>query len=84
MAKNFEWDYDAAGDLMLRSQEIADVCEKEAARITRAAGVEYRSDVRVGRTRVNARGYDKMSGEKGVYKKRKGGKLVYTEYKLEG
>lgn len=54
MAKNFEWDYGAAGDLMLRSQEIADVCEREAARMTRAAGVEYVSDVYVGKTRVNA------------------------------
>ena len=57
MAKNqFEWDYQAAGDLMLRSPEIAAVCEKEAERMTRATGMPYQSDVMVGRTRVNARG----------------------------
>ena len=54
MAKNFEWDYAAAGDLMLRSPEIADVCEKEAARMTRAAGVEYVADVHYGKSRVSA------------------------------
>lgn len=57
MAKTlFEWDYQAAGDLMLRSPEIAEVCEKEAERMTRATGMPYQSDVMVGRTRVNARG----------------------------
>ena len=46
MADNFVWHYDAAGDLMLRSKEIAAVCDAEAARLTRATGVEYVSDVR--------------------------------------
>jgi len=55
----FEWDYQAAGDLMLRSPEIAEVCEKEAERMTRATGMSYQSDVMVGRTRVNARGRTK-------------------------
>ena len=53
MAKTkFEWDYAAAGDLMLRSQEIAEVCEAEAERMTRATGVEYIPDVRMGSQRV--------------------------------
>ena len=60
MAKNaFEWDYQAAGDLMLRSPEIAEVCEKEAERMTRATGMAYQSDVMFGKTRVNARGRTK-------------------------
>lgn len=55
MAKTkFEWDYDAAGDLMLRSDAIAEVCEAEAARMTRATGVEYIPDVRMGSQRVIA------------------------------
>lgn len=54
--KNFEWDYQAAGDLMLRSPEIAEVCEKEAERMTRATGMPYHSDVKVLQTRVAARG----------------------------
>lgn len=39
---------------LLKSAEIADVCESEAARMTRATGVEYTADVYVGKTRVNA------------------------------
>lgn len=58
-SKNFEWDYQAAGDLMLRSPEIAEICEKEAERMTRATGMPYHSDVKVGKTRVNARGRTK-------------------------
>lgn len=55
MAKTkFEWDYAAAGDLMLRSQEIAAVCDAEAERMTRATGVKYVSDVRRGNQRVIA------------------------------
>lgn len=55
MAKTkFVWDYEAAGDLMLRSSEIAGICEAEAEKMTRAAGVPYKSDVRMGRSRVNA------------------------------
>lgn len=42
---------------LLKSDEIASVCEAEAARMTRATGVEYVPDVHVGRTRVNAAGY---------------------------
>lgn len=55
MAKvDFEWDYEAAGELMLRSPEIAAICEAEAARMTRATGVKYVADVYFGKTRVNA------------------------------
>lgn len=39
---------------LLKSSEIANVCEAQAARMTRATGVEYVPDVYVGRTRVNA------------------------------
>ena len=39
---------------LLKSTEIADVCEAQAARMTRATGVEYTADVYVGKTRVNA------------------------------
>lgn len=64
MAKNdFEWDYAAAGDLMLRSSEISAICEAEAARMTRATGVEYVPDVHMGTTRVRAGGYQN-GGEK--------------------
>lgn len=55
MAKTkFEWDYDTAGDLMLRSDAIAAVCEAEAERMTRATGVQYVSNVRMGSQRVIA------------------------------
>ena len=39
---------------LLKSTEIADACEKQAGRMTRATGVEYVADVYVGKTRVNA------------------------------
>lgn len=39
---------------LLKSSGIASVCEAQAARMTRATGVEYVPDVYVGRTRVNA------------------------------
>lgn len=42
MAKDFEWHYDAAGDVFLRSEEIAKACEAAAARMTRATGMEYK------------------------------------------
>lgn len=41
---------------LLKSPEIASVCEAQAARMTRATGVPYVADVYVGKTRVNARG----------------------------
>lgn len=39
---------------LLKSAEIANVCEAQAARMTRATGVKYVADVYVGKTRVNA------------------------------
>lgn len=58
MAKNdFEWDYAAAGSLMLRSSEIAAVCEAAARRMTHATGIDYVPDVYVGNPRVRAGGY---------------------------
>lgn len=48
-----ELDSDGIQEL-LKSAEMAEVCEEQAARMTRATGVEYQSDVHVGRTRVNA------------------------------
>ncbi len=50
---------------LLKSQEIANVCEIEAAKMTRATGVEYVSDVRVGKNRVNAGGYRKKKKRDG-------------------
>ena len=41
MAKNFVWDYQAAGDLMLRSEEIQEICEDAAANMTRVTGMTY-------------------------------------------
>lgn len=46
---------DSAGiQAMLKSSEIAQVCEENARRMTVATGMEYQADVYVGRTRVNA------------------------------
>ncbi len=59
MAKNFIWDYKAAGDLMLRSNEIAEICEEEAEKMTRATGMDYTTDIHVGKKRVNAAGRKK-------------------------
>lgn len=39
---------------LLKSTEVANFCEAQAARMTRATGVEYVPDVYVGKTRVNA------------------------------
>lgn len=80
-AVEFEWDYDSAGALLLLSPEIAAVCEATAEQMTRATGVEYTANVKTGKTRVRAYGYDKMSKEEGSYKKRKGDKIVYTQKK---
>lgn len=57
---NVEIELNSAGiQELLKSSEIASVCEAQAARMTRAAGVEYVADVHVGRTRVNAMGVKK-------------------------
>lgn len=39
---------------LLKSPEIAQVCEAQAKRMTQAAGVPYVANVYVGKTRVNA------------------------------
>ena len=52
---NVEIELNSAGIReLLKSSEIASVCEAQAARMTRATGAEYVADVYVGRTRVNA------------------------------
>lgn len=57
---NVEIELNSAGiQELLKSSEIASVCEAQAARMTRAAGVEYVADVHLGRTRVNAIGVKK-------------------------
>ena len=49
---------------MLKSDEIASACEKQAEILTRATGIHYVPDVHVGKTRVNAKGYKKGGGAK--------------------
>jgi len=46
-----ELDSDGIQEL-LKSKEIASVCEKEAEKMTRATGTDYVSDVVIGKTRV--------------------------------
>lgn len=48
---------------LLKSSEMASICEREAARMTRATGMDYVSDIHVGKTRVNAGGYKNAGGE---------------------
>lgn len=48
---------------LLKSSEIASVCEAQAAKMTRAAGVKYVADVYTGRTRVNAAAVQKGGGK---------------------
>lgn len=43
---------------LLKSDEMAEVCEREAERMTRATGQFYMSDVKIGKYRVRAGGYD--------------------------
>lgn len=68
---------------LLKSSEIADVCEEQAERMTRATGVEYVPDVRAGKTRISARGYDAQKSDDGQYRRRSGGRTVYTQWKLK-
>lgn len=39
---------------LLKSSEIAGICESEAERMTKASGLKYIPDIHVGKTRVNA------------------------------
>lgn len=48
---------------MLKSNQMAAACEKEAARMTRATGMQYVPDIHVGKTRVNAGGYKETGGD---------------------
>ena len=52
---------------LLKSEEMAEVCEREAERMTRATGMEYKSDVRVGKYRVRVSAYDKNADKKVEY-----------------
>ena len=55
---------DSAGvQELLKSTEIANVCESEAEKMTVASGVKYVADVYVGRTRVNARAIRRVQRE---------------------
>lgn len=73
MGKNFVWHYDAAAAVFLKSEGIAQACEEQAARMTRATGMEYQPDVRVGKRRIRAMARGKRDGEtvKGSKKFRK-------------
>lgn len=46
---------------LLKSNEIAAVCEQAAEKMTRATGMAYESDVFIGKTRVAAGGYQEES-----------------------
>lgn len=59
----FVWDYKAAGELFLKSDDIAEVCDQTAEKMTRATGMDYKADVYVGKRRVRASGYQKTGGE---------------------
>lgn len=59
---NVEIVLDSAGiQELLKSSEMASVCEAEASRMTRATGMKYVPDVRVGKTRVVAAGHRKLT-----------------------
>ena len=53
-----ELDSDGIQDL-LKSDEIAAVCEQAAEKMTRATGMAYKSDVVIGKTRVVVGAYQK-------------------------
>lgn len=44
---------------LLKSEELAEVCEQKAMYMTRVTGMKYQSDVRIGKLRVRAGGYSK-------------------------
>ena len=44
---------------LLKSDELAEVCEKKAMYMTRVTGMTYEADVKVGKLRVRAAGYSK-------------------------
>ena len=61
----FVWDYKAAGELLLKSDAIADVCIQQAERMTRATGMKYKPKVYVGKRRVNDGGYQESISQDG-------------------
>lgn len=69
--KRFRWDYHAAGKLVMRSEEMAELVEEQAARMTRATGMEYRADVKVRGDRVSAIARGTVDGKTVKVKKRK-------------
>ena len=56
--KNFQWNYREAGDLMLRSGKIAEVCEQAAAKMTRSTGMTYKTGMTSQRVVVEPEGRD--------------------------
>lgn len=76
---------------LLKSSEVAALCEQQAERMTRATGMKYVADVHVGKTRVNAAGYSnrtemlQAAGERsgtevrGYYRTLKNGKTIYVQ-----
>lgn len=74
---------------LLKSAEIAAACETEAEKKTRATGMDYVSDVYMGRTRVNAGGYQEGANAddksdagrtvRGYYRKGQDGKIIYVQ-----
>lgn len=62
---NVRIELDSAGiQELLKSEEIAAVCETQAQKMTQASGVKYVSDVYVGRTRVNAKGVRRTGNDR--------------------
>jgi len=81
----------AAGALRPPASEIAGIGEGEAGKMTGADGVPYKSDVRMGRTRVNAGGRMKpdraesLTGDRegkqvsGYWRKGKNGERIWVK-----
>lgn len=88
MSKNVKIVLNSAGiQELLKSSAIAAVCEREAERMSYLAGVPYKPDVFVGKTRVNAQADvgDAQFGEvrkgkevKGYWRTLKNGKKVWV------
>lgn len=56
MSKNVKIELNSAGvQELLKSASVASICEYQAHRLTMASGVEYKADVYIGKTRVNAK-----------------------------
>lgn len=89
MSKNVKVVLNSAGvQELLKSAGIAGACEQQAARMSAAAGVAYKADVYVGKTRVNAKanvGNSKLGQERtgkqvsGYYRTTKGGGKVWVQ-----